>query len=64
MQSGKTCSEPFSGLRFSGTAVNVTAAADFFTTDVWTWRGVVTFCKVPVIDLARRCARFVRLASR
>jgi hypothetical protein len=47
----------FLGSAFSGTAVNVTAAADFFTTDVWTWRGVVTFCKVPVIDLACRCAQ-------
>src|SRR6516164_8144134 len=28
--------------------------ADFFTTDVWTWRGLVTFYTVFVIDLATR----------
>jgi len=30
------------------------AAADFFTTEVWTWRGLVTFYTVFVIDLASR----------
>ena len=30
------------------------AAADFFTTEVWTWRGLVTFYTVFVIDLATR----------
>jgi len=30
------------------------AAADFFTTEVWTWRGLVTFYTVCVIDLASR----------
>jgi hypothetical protein len=30
------------------------AGADFFTPDVWTWRGLVTFYAVFVIDLARR----------
>ena len=30
------------------------AGADFFTTDVWTWRGLVTFYTVFVIDLASR----------
>jgi putative transposase len=30
------------------------AAADFFTTEVWTWRGVVTYYTVFVIDLASR----------
>ena len=30
------------------------AAADFFTTEVWTWRGLVTFNTVFVIDLASR----------
>jgi putative transposase len=29
-------------------------AADFFTTEVWTWRGLVTFYTVFVIDLASR----------
>jgi hypothetical protein len=28
------------------------AGADFFTTEVWTWRGLVTFYTVFVIDLA------------
>ena len=30
------------------------AAADFFTTDLWTWHGLVTFYTVFVIDLASR----------
>jgi len=30
------------------------AAADFFATEVWTWRGLVTFYTVFVIDLASR----------
>jgi putative transposase len=29
-------------------------SADFFTTEVWTWRGLVTFYTVFVIDLASR----------
>ena len=32
----------------------VIAGADFFTTEVWTWRGLVTFYTVFVIDLASR----------
>jgi hypothetical protein len=28
--------------------------ADFFTTEVWTWRGFVTFYTVFVIELASR----------
>jgi putative transposase len=32
----------------------VIAAADFFTTEVWTWRGLVTYYTVFVIDLASR----------
>jgi hypothetical protein len=28
--------------------------ADFFTTDVWTWRGLVTYYTVFVIELATR----------
>jgi hypothetical protein len=35
------------------------AAADFFTTEVWTWRGLVTFYTVVVIDLALRRVRIV-----
>jgi putative transposase len=30
------------------------AGADFFTTEVWTWRGLVTYYSVVVIDLASR----------
>jgi putative transposase len=30
------------------------AAADFFTTEVWTWRGLVTYYTVFVLDLASR----------
>jgi hypothetical protein len=41
------------------------AGADFFTTEVWTWRGLVTFYKVFVIDLAsRRAGRRFDTASR
>jgi hypothetical protein len=32
----------------------VIAGADFFTTEVWTWRGLVTYYIVFVIDLASR----------
>ena len=32
----------------------VLAGADFFTTEVWTWRGLVTYSTVFVIDLASR----------
>jgi hypothetical protein len=32
----------------------VIAGADFFTTDVWTWRGLVTSYTVFVIDRASR----------
>lgn len=30
------------------------AGADFFTTEVWTWRGLVTYYTVFIIDLASR----------
>ena len=30
------------------------AGADFFTTEFWTWRGLVTYYRVFVIDLASR----------
>jgi hypothetical protein len=33
--------------------------ADFFTTGVWTWRGLVTFYTVFVMDLASRCVQIV-----
>jgi transposase InsO family protein len=35
------------------------AAADFFTTEVWTWRGLVTYYTVFVIDLASRRVHIV-----
>ena len=35
------------------------AAADFFTTEVWTWRGLVTYYTVLVIDLASRRVQIV-----
>ena len=35
------------------------AAADFFTTEVWTWRGLVTYYTVFVIDLASHRVQIV-----
>ena len=35
------------------------AGADFFTTEVWTWQGLVTFYTVFVIDLASRRVQMV-----
>jgi transposase InsO family protein len=37
----------------------VIAGADFFTTEVWTWRGLVTYYAVFVIDLASRRVEIV-----
>jgi putative transposase len=37
----------------------VIASADFFTTEVWTWRGLVTYYTVFVIDLASRRVQIV-----
>jgi putative transposase len=37
----------------------VIAGADFFTTEVWTWRGFVTYYTVFVIDLASRRVQIV-----
>ena len=37
----------------------VIAAADFFTTEVWTWRGLVTYYTVFVMDLATRRVQIV-----
>src|SRR4029453_8006760 len=34
-------------------------SADFFTTEVWTWRGLVTYDTAFVIDLASRRVRIV-----
>src|SRR5260221_5333751 len=35
------------------------AATDFFTTEVWTWRGLVTYYTVFVIDLASQRVQIV-----
>jgi putative transposase len=35
------------------------AAADFFTTEVWTWQGLVTYYTVFIIDLASRRAQIL-----
>src|SRR5262245_34673975 len=35
------------------------AGADFFTTEVWTWRGLVTYYTVFVIDVASRCVQIL-----
>ena len=35
------------------------AGADFFTTEVWTWRGLVTYYTVFVLDLASRRVQIV-----
>src|SRR6476620_6567033 len=37
----------------------VIAGADFFTTELWTWRGLVTYYAVFVIDLASRRVEIV-----
>jgi putative transposase len=39
------------------------AGADFFTTEVWTWRGLVTYYTVFVIDLASRRVHIVGSTS-
>jgi transposase InsO family protein len=39
------------------------AGADFFTTEVWTWRGLVTYYTVFVIDLASRRVQIVGSTS-
>ncbi len=39
--------------------LGVIAGADFFTTEVWTWRGLVTYYTVFVIDLASRRVQIV-----
>jgi transposase InsO family protein len=45
---------PTSWHAFIKTHWGVIAAADFFTTEVWTWRGLVTYYTVFVLDLASR----------
>jgi transposase InsO family protein len=41
----------------------VVAGADFFTTEVWTWRGLVTYYTAFVIDLASRRVQIVGSTS-
>jgi len=50
---------PTSWQTFLGAHWGVIAGADFFTTEVWTWRGLVTFYTVFVIDLASRRVRIL-----
>ena len=38
----------------SESALGVIAGGDFFTTEVWTWQGLVTYYTVFVLDLASR----------
>jgi putative transposase len=38
---------------------DVIAGADFFTTEVWTWQGLVTYYAVFVIDVASRRVRIL-----
>jgi transposase len=45
---------PTSWETFLGAHWGAIAGADFFTTEVWTWRGLVTYYTVFVIDLASR----------
>lgn len=45
---------PTSWRTFLGAHWGTIAGADFFTTEVWTWRGLVTFYTLFVIDLATR----------
>jgi hypothetical protein len=40
-------------------AIDLIAGADFFTTEVWAWRGLVTYYTVFVIDLASRRVQIV-----
>jgi putative transposase len=44
---------------FLGAHWGAIAGADFFTTEVWTWRGLVTFYTAFVIDLASRRVQIV-----
>jgi len=50
---------PTSWQTFLRTHWDAIVSADFFTTEVWTWRGLVTFYTVFVIDLASRRVRIV-----
>jgi transposase InsO family protein len=50
---------PTSWRTFLRAHCGVIAGADFFTTEVWTWRGLVTYYTVFVIDLASRRVHIV-----
>jgi transposase InsO family protein len=50
---------PTSWQTFLRTHWGAIAGADFFTTEVWTWRGLVTYYTVFVIDLASRRVHLV-----
>jgi putative transposase len=50
---------PTSWQTFLRTHWGAIAGADFFTTEVWTWQGLVTFYTVFVIDLASRRVQIV-----
>src|SRR5215831_5584126 len=45
---------PTSWQTFLGAHWGAIAGADFFTTEVWTWKGLVTYYTVFIIDLASR----------
>jgi len=45
--------------KVSADALGAIAGADFSTTEVWTWRGLVTYYTVFVIDLASRRVQIV-----
>lgn len=57
-QRGRLCrprqARPTSWQTFLKAHWGAIAGADFFTTEVWTWRGLVTYYTVFVIDLASR----------
>ena len=50
---------PTSWQTFLNAHWGVIAGADFFTTEVWTWQGLVTYYTVFVIDLASRRVRIL-----
>ena len=50
---------PTSWQTFLRTHWGAIASADFFTTEVWTWRGLVTYYTLFVIDLASRRVHLV-----
>ena len=51
---------PTSWQTFLGAHWGAIAAADFFTTEVWTWHGLVTYYSVFVIAYAERFVRSIK----